>query len=251
MHEGNVVQMVQEAGLIVKFVLSLLLLCSVLTWAIICKKLVVLGRTRRESKLFLETFWKSRTLSDAYTNTKTLKHSSVARVFRVGYGELMRFGKPASTSPPAKTLETKKAGPGGAACMANVERALRKGIGVEVHRLSQALSVLATTGNTAPFIGLFGTVWGIMAAFQGIGLRGSANLATVAPGISEALVATAAGLAAAIPAVAAYNYCLNVIRRVESDMQSFASDFANLIEREYVRGPEGLGETVMDSELEA
>ena len=94
---------------------------------------------------------------------------------------------------------------------------------------------LATTGNTAPFIGLFGTVWGIMNSFHGIGLRGSASLAVVAPGISEALVATAAGLAAAIPAVIAFNYFMNKIRIVETEMQSFSADFLNIIERDIIR----------------
>ena len=123
--------------------------------------------------------------------------------------------------------------------MENIERALHKAISNEVGRLSKVLSFLATTGSTAPFIGLFGTVWGIMSAFRSIGLRGSANLATVAPGISEALIATAAGLAAAIPAVIAFNYYINIIRKIESDMQGFANDFSNLVEREYIHRPAG------------
>ncbi|MCK4485839.1 MAG: MotA/TolQ/ExbB proton channel family protein, partial [Desulfobacterales bacterium] len=98
----------------------------------------------------------------------------------------------------------------------------------------KALSFLATTGNTTPFIGLFGTVWGIMNAFRGIGLRGSASLAVVAPGISEALIATAAGLAAAIPAVVAYNYFTNKVRVLESEMHIFSADFLNLIERDLI-----------------
>lgn len=232
MYNDNIIMMISAAGLVVKVVLALLLFASIFTWAIICKKFVQLRRTRQESKVFLEAFWKSRTLSDAYLSTKDLKDSSIARVFRIGYNELVKFGKLGDSH---KNLESKKGGfDGGAVCVANVERALRKGIESEISRLSQTLSVLATTGNTAPFVGLFGTVWGIMTAFQGIGLRGSANLATVAPGISEALVATATGLAAAIPAVIAYNYCVNAIRRIESDMQGFAIDLSNLIEREFV-----------------
>ncbi|MFH1146863.1 MAG: protein TolQ [Pseudomonadota bacterium] len=233
MYNDNIVAMVGAAGIVVKIVLTLLLFASILCWAIICKKFFQLRRTRRESRVFLEAFWKSRTLSDAYLNTKDLRDSSVARVFRMGYNELIKFGK--LSDPSQKSPESRKGGfEGGTICVANVERALRKGIESEISRLSQTLSILATTGNTAPFVGLFGTVWGIMTAFQGIGLRGSASLATVAPGISEALVATATGLAAAIPAVIAYNYCLNIIRRIESDMHGFAIDLSNLVEREFV-----------------
>lgn len=237
MLDGGIIQLVREAGLMVKFVLLLLGLMSMVTWAIIYKKIFLLRRTRKESSLFLEKFWKSRTLADAYINTKKLKNSSVASVFRTGYGELLKFAKLGS-SPEAKNLEPNKLSPViNVACMENVERALRKAINSEVNRLNRTLSFLATTGNTAPFIGLFGTVWGIMSAFRGIGLRGSANLATVAPGISEALIATAAGLAAAIPAVVAFNYYINIIRKIESDMQAFAHDFSNLVEREYIHRP--------------
>ena len=116
-----------------------------------------------------------------------------------------------------------------------VERALRKTIIDQSNRLERAVSFLATTGNTTPFIGLFGTVWGIMESFRGIGLRGSANLAVVAPGISEALIATAAGLAAAIPAVVAFNYFNSKITRLRSEMDLFSADFESLVERQMVK----------------
>ena len=117
----------------------------------------------------------------------------------------------------------------------NVKRALRRAINTEMTRMTQMVPFLATTGNTTPFIGLFGTVWGIMNSFHGIGLRGSASLAVVAPGISEALVATAAGLAAAIPAVIAFNHFMNKIRIVETELHSFSADFLNIIERDILR----------------
>jgi biopolymer transport protein TolQ len=117
----------------------------------------------------------------------------------------------------------------------NLERSLRSAVNGEVQRLEKALSLLATTGNAAPFIGLFGTVWGIMIAFQGIGLKGSATLAVVAPGISEALIATAAGLAAAIPAVIAYNHYTNKVRSIETEMVNFANDFLNIVKRDFLR----------------
>ena len=113
-----------------------------------------------------------------------------------------------------------------------VERSLRKTSIDQSNRLERALSFLATTGNTTPFIGLFGTVWGIMEAFRGIGLKGSASLAVVAPGISEALIATAAGLAAAIPAVVAFNYFNNRVMLLRSEMDSFVSDFLSIVERQ-------------------
>ena len=117
----------------------------------------------------------------------------------------------------------------------NIKRALRRAITTEMTRVSQMVPFLATTGNTAPFIGLFGTVWGIMHSFAGIGQKGSANLAVVAPGISEALVATAAGLAAAIPAVIAFNFFMSKINVVESELQSFSADFLNIVERDILR----------------
>jgi biopolymer transport protein TolQ len=117
----------------------------------------------------------------------------------------------------------------------NVKRALRRAINTEMTRMTQMVPFLATTGNTTPFIGLFGTVWGIMSSFQGIGQKGAASLAVVAPGISEALVATAAGLAAAIPAVIAFNYFMSKIRIVETEFQSFSADFLNIIERDILR----------------
>ena len=119
--------------------------------------------------------------------------------------------------------------------MGSVKRALRRSIDVELRRLGQLVPFLATAGNTAPFIGLFGTVWGIMNTFRDIGLSQSASLAVVAPGISEALIATAAGLAVAIPAVIAYNYFITRIRVLDSELQGFAADFLNLIERDIQR----------------
>ena len=116
-----------------------------------------------------------------------------------------------------------------------VERSLKRTTIDQSNRLEKALSFLATTGNTAPFIGLFGTVWGIMESFRGIGLKGAASLAVVAPGISEALIATAAGLAAAIPAVVAFNYFNSKVTVLKSEMDNFSSDFMSLVERQIVK----------------
>ena len=119
--------------------------------------------------------------------------------------------------------------------MENLRRSLKKGTINQVNRLERAVSFLATTGNTAPFIGLFGTVWGIMESFRSIGLKGSANLAVVAPGISEARIAKAAGLAAAIPAVVAFNYFTHKISALRAEMDIFTADFLSMVERQFVK----------------
>ncbi|CAB5088825.1 Tol-Pal system protein TolQ [Olavius algarvensis associated proteobacterium Delta 3] len=231
----NVFQMVLNAGLMVQFVLLLLLIFSIATWAIIFIKWRYLRKAFRESAAFTEFFWKSRNLSDAFARSKQLRNSPVARIFRIGYMELKRLSQSGASiaakrgGGEAGTLGAKFAG------IDNVQRALRRAINVEITRMTQMVPFLATTGNTTPFIGLFGTVWGIMNSFHGIGLRGSASLAVVAPGISEALVATAAGLAVAIPAVIAFNHFTFKIRIVESELNSFSADFLNIIERELIR----------------
>ena len=154
----------------------------------------------------------------------------------MGYLELKKLSQsglsvsmPLPSASDTPSLGTKTSG------IENVKRTLRRAINTEMTRLTQMVPFLATTGNTTPFIGLFGTVWGIMHSFRSIGLKGSANLAVVAPGISEALIATAAGLAVAIPAVIAFNYFNQKIRVIESELQSFSADFLNIVERDILR----------------
>lgn len=236
--EINIIHMISNAGLMVQFVLLLLLFFSVTSWAIILIKYRYIRKAYRESDLFTEHFWKSRDLANAFTKAKQLDGSPIARIFRIGYIELKRLNQtgrqlaaedPSGAPQEAITLRTQIVGTD------NVKRALRRAINTELTRMTQMVPFLATTGNTTPFIGLFGTVWGIMNSFHGIGLRGSASLAVVAPGISEALVATAAGLGVAIPAVIAFNYFMQKIRILESELQSFAADFLNIIERDILR----------------
>ena len=234
----NVFKMILDAGLMVQFVLLLLLFFSVTSWAIILLKFRYLRRAFAESAGFTEFFWKSRSLSDAFARSKQLRSSPVARIFRIGYLELKKLdqsGIPLSS----RGTEAREEESGGLGSrftgLDNVQRALRRATRSEVTKMTQMVPFLATTGNTTPFIGLFGTVWGIMNSFHGIGLRGSASLAVVAPGISEALVATAAGLAVAIPAVIFFNYFMNRIRVLESELESFSADFINIIEREMLR----------------
>jgi biopolymer transport protein TolQ len=231
---SDIISMILYAGPMVRFVLVLLLFFSVVCWAIIFAKYRSIRKARKESSNFLDIFWHSRDLAEAFTASKRLRHSPIAKVFRVAYVELKRVNKSQLSSTGDNntnevSLDQKMV------AVDNIKRALRRAVNMELTGLGKALPFLATTGNTTPFIGLFGTVWGIMNAFRGIGLRGSANLAVVAPGISEALIATAAGLAAAIPAVVAYNYFTNKVRILESEMHNFSADFLNLVERDLIK----------------
>ena len=230
---SDIVQMILNSGLMVRFVLLLLLFFSVTSWAIIFHKYRFIRKARKESAYFLDLFWNRQSLSKAFSASKQLRYSPLARVFRIAYLELKKVNTSQSSSG-----EGEKAGGTtlnqDVAAVDNLKRALRRAANVELTGLNRTLSFLATTGNTTPFIGLFGTVWGSMNDFRGIGLRGSSSLAVVAPGISEALIATAAGLAAAIPAVVAYNYFNSKVRVLESEMHNFSADFLNLVERELI-----------------
>jgi biopolymer transport protein TolQ len=232
MQEFDPIHMFFGASLMVQLVLLVLIFFSITSWSIIIIKSRYIRRAYRESAQFTEFFWKSRDFSDAFTKAKQLQGSPVARLFRIGYLELKRLSQ-SGIGMAAKADASQ--GPSLSAKMLgtdNIKRALRRSSSREVTQLTQMVPFLATTGNTAPFIGLFGTVIGIMNSFHGIGLRGSASLAVVAPGISEALFATAVGLFVAIPAVIAYNTLANKIRVIDSELKSFAADFLNIVERD-------------------
>ena len=213
---------VTSSGPISFAALLLLVVFSVVSWAIMVHKYFVLRRASRQSDRFLDAFWEAKRLDQMYQQSEHFGGSPIAQVFRAGYIELARLKKRSGEDELGGGIE-------------NVERALRRSQNAEMTALESLTSFLATVGSTAPFVGLFGTVWGIMKAFQDIGRMGSANLATVAPGISEALIAKAAGLAAAIPAVIAYNYFLSRIRVLESEMDGFSSDFLNIVKRHFFR----------------
>ena len=231
MQQINLVNMISNAGLMVQFVLLLLLFFSVTSWAIIVIKFRYIKRAYHESALFTDLFWKSRDLSNAYKEAKELQGSPIARIFRIGYVELRKISR-SGMAVGGGQAEGQNTMVGRFAGLDNIKRALRRAINTETTRMTQMVPFLATTGNTTPFIGLFGTVWGIMNSFHGIGARGSSSLAVVAPGISEALVATAAGLAVAIPAVIAFNYFMQKIKTLESELHSFSADFLNIVERD-------------------
>ena len=201
----------------------LLVVFSIVSWGVIIFKFIQLRTARRQSEDFLDAFWQAKRLDAIYQHSETLLKSPISQVFRAGYIELARLKKSSG--------EESILGGG----IENVERALRRAQNSESTVLESKTSFLATVGSTAPFIGLFGTVWGIMKAFADIGRMGSANLSTVAPGISEALIATAIGLLAAIPAVIAFNYFGSNIRVLESEMDTFGADFLNIVKRHFFK----------------
>lgn len=228
-HSFSIFSIVSSAGLVVKFVLLILLTFSLASWSIIFLKMFMIRKCEKETEDFVQLFWKCKNLSEAYSNTKKYRNSAVARVFRLGYTELKRIDnfKKNQQINPAKNGSLKAA--------ANIKRKMNNGISQEMKRLVHTVPFLATVGNTAPFIGLFGTVWGIMDSFHNIGMSKSVSLAVVAPGISEALVATAFGLGVAIPSVIGFNFFSNKLESLNSVLESFSADFLNIIEYEIFR----------------
>ena len=201
--------LLSDAGAVVLMVLSVLLMFSIISWAIIAFKFGYLRKSLRESKAFLDYFFEVYNVDKAFTESERFRNGSLPRVFRSGYIEYRALGDKGDIRQ----------------ARARIARAVKREVNAENKRLSTLVPFLATVGNTAPFIGLFGTVWGIMNSFHNIGLTQSASLAAVAPGISEALIATAAGLAAAIPAVIAYNFFTQQISIIERDLEEFAPEF--------------------------
>ncbi len=222
----SIFSMIANAGFLVKLVMLTLLIFSVVSWSIVIMKFIMFRKARNASLDFLDSFWDSKTLNEAYESAREFPMSPEATVFVTGYNELKKISAARSSGQSSGTLEMQLA------TMDNLKRAVRKAQFLESDRMARSLSFLATTGSATPFIGLFGTVWGIMTSFHDIGARGSASLAVVAPGISEALVVTAAGLAVAIPAVIFYNFFSNMLAEFESNVESFSTDFINLIERD-------------------
>ena len=212
------------AGIVVKLVMLLLLLFSVVSWAIILFKFVQVQRANSESERFMDFFWKSKRFDAIASQVDRFAHSPLTVLFNEGFSELKKVVESDSKSD-GSALSTDLGG------VENVSRALRRATNSEITRLEKYLTFLATTGSTSPFIGLFGTVWGIMTAFEGIGRTGSASLAVVAPGIAEALIATAIGLVAAIPAVMAYNHFQHKIRVLINEVDSFSTEFLNIVQR--------------------
>lgn len=213
------------AGIVVKLVLLLLGFFSVVSWAIILFKFVQIQRANSESERFMDFFWKSKRFDAIASQMDRFTNSPLTVLFNEGYGELKKLVENGEGRTDGSAFSTDLGG------IENVSRALRRATNSEITRLEKYTTFLATTGSTSPFIGLFGTVWGIMTAFEGIGRTGSASLAVVAPGIAEALIATAIGLVAAIPAVMAYNHFQHKIRVLIKEMDSFSTEFLNIVQR--------------------
>jgi biopolymer transport protein TolQ len=224
---GGVGQLVAQSGPVAKAVFVLLVVFSLISWAIIIYKGLALHRAYTQSQTFLQVFRKSSKFSEVSSVCSQLKASPLVGVFQAGYLEVnqqVRGGSGASTSAPAKPVMRS---------LESLSRSLARAATVEATRLERRVSFLATTASVSPFIGLFGTVVGIMNAFADIGRMGSANLAVVAPGISEALITTAAGLGAAIPAAVFFNYYNSRIKVLVSMMDDFALEFLNIVERNF------------------
>ncbi len=225
---GGVAELVLSAGPIAKVVLSVLAVFSIICWALIVEKWWEFRRIRRESSRFLRVFREARRFSVVYNAAKKYRESPLAQVHLAAGQELgsMLGGVEIID----RVLEESEEGLGPERLEA-INRAMRRAASAEIARMERYLPFLATTASSAPFIGLFGTVWGIMTSFQSIGAQGSANLAVVAPGISEALIATAAGLGAAIPAVMGYNFFVNRVKHWAVEIEGFALEFLNIVGR--------------------
>lgn len=207
---GEIVNLVEQTGLVAKVVLIILLIFSILSWSVILSKWGSLKRARVQSGRFLRAFRKAQRLQDVAAVSEQFKPSPLVPVFENAYDEYRRQGDANITA---------------------VHRAAQIAASEELTRLERRLPLLATTGAVTPFIGLFGTVWGIIDAFQGLGDAGAATLRAVAPGISEALITTAAGLFTAIPAVIAYNHYVHSLKEFAARMDDFSLELLNLIER--------------------
>lgn len=196
--EPTVIDLIKQTGIVAKSVLAILLFFSVFSWAIIFYKWKIFKNIRKENQKFFDAFLVSNGAKELFSSAKRFELSPLASLYRGVFSEV--HGKNPS----------------------NLEAIVRRYSSEEANKVESYLGFLATTGSTTPFIGLFGTVWGIMDAFRSIGIKGSASISTVAPGIAEALITTAAGLFAAIPAVIAYNYFTSQANKIINEVQDFS-----------------------------
>jgi biopolymer transport protein TolQ len=221
------ISIVKQSSPVELGVLALLIVVSVVSWALIGVKAIQLSRAREQSITFLDTFWKGSRLDAIYQTARNLPSSPISRVFIAGYEELSKL---AQTKEGAENAMSERLGG-----IENVERALNRASTSQITELESRVSFLGTVGATAPFVGLFGTVMGILSAFNEIAEKGNASLTTVAAPIGNALVATAAGLFAAIPAVVAYNSFVSRIKVFDTEMANFSSDFLNIVKRHFFK----------------
>ncbi len=221
----SILTLIMNASVVVQGVLILLLVLSLTSWAIIFNKWRLYSKTRREAEAFSSAFWGGKDMDTVLAGIpQRYPNSALPNIFQAGYREFMRSRRDATAS--AKGDKITAAGG-----LEGIRRSLDAALSRELERMARNLAFLATVGSTSPFIGLFGTVWGIMNAFQNIALTKNTSLAAVAPGIAEALVATAFGLVAAIPAVVAYNKFTSDLKRMAANMEQFSSEFLNILSR--------------------
>ena len=227
---GDFTDLIVSASPVVKFVMALLMIFSVISWGIILYKSWAYRGIEKQTATFLEVFRKSAKFSEVSAVCPSLALSPLVGMFQAGYAELtaqLRLSQQPAASPgtpaPRPTLKSLTA----------VDRALLRASSIEVNKLEKRVTFLATTASITPFIGLFGTVWGIMMAFMNIGVEGSTDLAVVSQPIAEALIATALGLFAAIPAVYFYNHFTSKVKTYASEMDDFALEFLNISERNF------------------
>jgi biopolymer transport protein TolQ len=215
-----------QASLVAQLTVLLLVMLSVICWSVGIMKWRQLKKISDHNELFLAHFWKASSLDSLYEQIDKYSASTLARVYRAAYLELKKLAEASSAAGGNRPMLSS---------VDNLERVIRKSTENELSALESKLNWLATTGSTGPFIGLFGTVWGIMSSFHKIGQTGSASLAVVAPGISEALITTAIGLAAAIPAVMLYNHFIAKVRKEEIELNNFSTDFLNIVKRNFFK----------------
>jgi len=224
--ELSIIRLVAEASLAVQIVIGLLVAASVVSWAIIFRKRMVIRRARQEAEQFESSFWSGGDLAQLYRGIEARGGATgMASIFEFGFREFARLRQQGTT--------------GADLLLEGARRAMRVAQLKEIDRLEHSLSTLATVGSTSPYVGLFGTVWGIMNAFTSLGNVQQATLAMVAPGIAEALVATAIGLFAAIPAVIAYNRYADQVGRLEVRYDAFMEEFSTILQRHAARSQHG------------
>jgi biopolymer transport protein TolQ len=224
----SVVDMIFGSGPVVQAVLYLLIVVSVFSWGVVVYKARQIRAARKGSERFIEVFWETRNLTEVSKACNDIPENPVAEVFKAGYQELVRLRSNKKKTQLEGTMTTELGG------VANVERAMRRAASLQRTRLEKLNTFLATVASSTPFVGLFGTVWGIMNSFRGLSLTTTTTIQAVAPGISEALVATAMGLAAAIPALVAHNHFTRQTRVMVVEMENFGSEFLNIAERHFL-----------------
>ena len=226
----NIIHIALGTGPVVMVVLFSLVAISIACWTVIFAKILHFRRIREGDSFFSGVFWDSPSFGAIRRSAEEVENSPMARIFMEAHDEYLKIKKGLGKERASRNVDR---------CMEVVGRAVEAGVEDEMAYMHKALPFLATTGNAAPFIGLFGTVWGILNSFHQIGLAGSASLATVAPGIAEALIATAAGLAAAIPAVVAFNMFTSALEAKEQELRSFAAEVMNTMELQLLKDGEG------------